>query len=87
MRGTLSIAAKTKKLDVDSRLSLKYYYRTADNLLKQVPDRIAGFWMSTVIVLRFLLGVRAFMLVLKGPAVFRLIEDLFSWFVGSNLPR
>jgi STAM-binding protein len=34
--GTLNIAAKTKKLDVDSRLSLKYYYRTADNLLKQV---------------------------------------------------
>ncbi|KAG0596661.1 hypothetical protein M758_UG274100 [Ceratodon purpureus] len=33
--GTLSITAKTKKLDVDSCLSLKYYYRTADNLLKQ----------------------------------------------------
>lgn len=33
--GALSIAANTKKLDVDSRLSLKYYYRTADNLLKQ----------------------------------------------------
>ncbi|KAG0616112.1 hypothetical protein M758_5G091200 [Ceratodon purpureus] len=35
MRGALSIAAKTKKLDVDNRFSLKYYYRTADNLLKQ----------------------------------------------------
>lgn len=35
MKGALDIAAKTKKLDVDSRLSLRYYYRTADNLLKQ----------------------------------------------------
>lgn len=36
MRGALNIAAKTRKLDVDNRLSLKLYYRTADNLLKQV---------------------------------------------------
>jgi STAM-binding protein len=38
MRGPLNIAAKTKKLDVDNRLSLKLYYRTADNLLKQVCE-------------------------------------------------
>lgn len=36
MEGTLTIAAKTKRVDVDNRLPLKYYYRTADNLLKQV---------------------------------------------------
>ncbi|KAH9571586.1 hypothetical protein CY35_02G101500 [Sphagnum magellanicum] len=35
MRGGLNIAAKTRKLDVDNRLPLKLYYRTADNLLKQ----------------------------------------------------
>uniref|UniRef100_A0A7I4FQ00 MPN domain-containing protein n=1 Tax=Physcomitrium patens TaxID=3218 RepID=A0A7I4FQ00_PHYPA len=35
MEGTLTIAAKTKRVDVDNRLPLKYYYRTADNLLKQ----------------------------------------------------
>jgi hypothetical protein len=39
MRGTLNIAAKAKKRDVDNRFSLKYYYRTADNLLKQVAMR------------------------------------------------
>jgi hypothetical protein len=32
----LSIAAKTKKLDVNNRVPLEYYYRTADSLLKQV---------------------------------------------------
>ncbi|CAK9268576.1 unnamed protein product [Sphagnum jensenii] len=35
MRGGLNIAAKTRKLDVDNRLPLKLYYRTAENLLKQ----------------------------------------------------
>nr|PNR52677.1 hypothetical protein PHYPA_009051 [Physcomitrium patens] len=35
MEGTLNIAQRTKKVDVDNRLPLKYYYRTADNLLKQ----------------------------------------------------
>ena len=43
MMGALSIAARTKKLDVDNRLSLKYYYRTADNLLKQVVIRLPVF--------------------------------------------
>ncbi|XP_058087253.1 AMSH-like ubiquitin thioesterase 1 [Magnolia sinica] len=33
--GAISIAASTQKLDVDNRISLRYYYRIADNLLKQ----------------------------------------------------
>ncbi|XP_031500757.1 AMSH-like ubiquitin thioesterase 1 [Nymphaea colorata] len=33
--GGISIAASTRKLDVDSRISLRYYYRIAENLLKQ----------------------------------------------------
>lgn len=31
----IDIAAKTRKLDVDQRLPLKYYYRSADNVLRQ----------------------------------------------------
>ncbi|XP_077244622.1 AMSH-like ubiquitin thioesterase 1 [Tasmannia lanceolata] len=31
----ISIAASAQKLDVDNRISLRYYYRIADNLLKQ----------------------------------------------------
>ncbi|XP_077220007.1 AMSH-like ubiquitin thioesterase 1 [Tasmannia lanceolata] len=33
--GGISIAASAQKLDVDNRISLRYYYRIADNLLKQ----------------------------------------------------
>ncbi|KAL4179076.1 hypothetical protein AMTRI_Chr13g85490 [Amborella trichopoda] len=33
--GWISIAASAKKLDVDNTISLRYYYRIADNLLKQ----------------------------------------------------
>ncbi|KAF3628025.1 AMSH-like ubiquitin thioesterase 1 [Capsicum annuum] len=33
--GQINIAASTKKLDVDNRISLKIYYRIADNILKQ----------------------------------------------------
>ncbi|KAH6801770.1 associated molecule with the SH3 domain of STAM 1 [Perilla frutescens var. frutescens] len=33
--GLLNIAAVTKKIDVDNRISLRYYYRIADNILKQ----------------------------------------------------
>lgn len=33
--GRLSIAAVTKKIDVDNRISLRYYNRIADNILKQ----------------------------------------------------
>lgn len=36
MAGALDIAAKTRKIDVDNRLSLRFYYRTAANLLRQV---------------------------------------------------
>ncbi|KAG0615783.1 hypothetical protein M758_5G066800 [Ceratodon purpureus] len=35
MSDTLSIVAKTKKLDVNNHLPLEYYYRTADSLLIQ----------------------------------------------------
>ncbi|KAL6007516.1 hypothetical protein ACLOJK_033014 [Asimina triloba] len=38
--GAISIAASTRKLDVDNRISLRYYYRIADTLLKQ-----AGTWL------------------------------------------
>lgn len=34
--GTINIAASAQKLDVDNRISLRYYYRIADNILKQV---------------------------------------------------
>ncbi|MCE3216340.1 hypothetical protein HAX54_006160 [Datura stramonium] len=33
--GQINIAARTKKLDVDNRISLRIYYRIADNVLKQ----------------------------------------------------
>ncbi|XXG65238.1 hypothetical protein AAC387_Pa05g2993 [Persea americana] len=33
--GAICIAASAQKLDVDNRISLRYYYRIADNLLKQ----------------------------------------------------
>ncbi|KAL1554802.1 ubiquitinyl hydrolase 1 [Salvia divinorum] len=33
--GRFNIAAVTKKIDVDNRISLRYYYRIADNILKQ----------------------------------------------------
>ncbi|KDP20138.1 hypothetical protein JCGZ_05907 [Jatropha curcas] len=33
--GTINIAASAQKLDVDNRISLRYYYRIADNILKQ----------------------------------------------------
>ncbi|WVZ23961.1 hypothetical protein V8G54_002505 [Vigna mungo] len=32
---TINIAASTQKLDVDNRLALRFYYRIADNILKQ----------------------------------------------------
>lgn len=34
--GGINIAASAQKLDVDNRISLRYYYRIADNILKQV---------------------------------------------------
>lgn len=33
--GGINIAASAQKLDVDSRISLRFYYRIADNILKQ----------------------------------------------------
>lgn len=33
---TINIAASTQKVDVDNRLALRFYYRIADNILKQV---------------------------------------------------
>lgn len=33
--GGINIAASAQKLDVDNRISLRYYYRIADNILKQ----------------------------------------------------
>ncbi|XP_008797799.2 AMSH-like ubiquitin thioesterase 1 [Phoenix dactylifera] len=33
--GAISIAASAQRLDVDNRISLRYYYRIADNLIKQ----------------------------------------------------
>ncbi|CAI8619854.1 unnamed protein product [Vicia faba] len=32
---TINIAARTQKLDVDNRISLRFYFRIADNVLKQ----------------------------------------------------
>ncbi|KAK4794593.1 hypothetical protein SAY86_012587 [Trapa natans] len=33
--GRINIAASTQRLDVDNRISLRYYYRIVDNILKQ----------------------------------------------------
>ena len=32
----INIAKSAQKIDVDNRISLRYYYRIADNILKQV---------------------------------------------------
>lgn len=32
----INIAASAQRLDVDNRIALRYYYRIADNILKQV---------------------------------------------------
>jgi len=37
MMGSMGIAAETKKRDVDGRVPLEFYSRTANNLLAQVP--------------------------------------------------
>ncbi|KAK4350030.1 hypothetical protein RND71_029343 [Anisodus tanguticus] len=53
--GQINIAARTKKLDVDNRLSLKIYYRIADNVLKQADIfRAEGDFIDLyVMLLRF----------------------------------
>lgn len=33
---SINIAASAQRLDVDNRISLRYYFRIADNILKQV---------------------------------------------------
>lgn len=33
---TIDLDSITRKVDVDNRIPLRYYYRIADNLLKQV---------------------------------------------------
>lgn len=33
---SVNIAASAQRLDVDNRISLRYYFRIADNILKQV---------------------------------------------------
>ncbi|MFS7991176.1 hypothetical protein Hanom_Chr12g01067731 [Helianthus anomalus] len=36
MRSTINVAANTQKINVDNRISLRYYFRIADNILRQV---------------------------------------------------
>lgn len=33
---SINIAASAQRLDVDNRITLRYYFRIADNILKQV---------------------------------------------------
>lgn len=40
--GRINIAASAQRLDVDNRISLRYYCRIADNILKQV-------WVSVLL--------------------------------------
>lgn len=50
----INIAASAQKLDVDNRIAIRYYYRIADNILRQV------FPILTIIIislLRLFLGV------------------------------
>ncbi|KAJ0487878.1 putative proteasome endopeptidase complex [Helianthus annuus] len=35
MRSTINVAANTQKINVDNRISLRYYFRIADNILRQ----------------------------------------------------
>jgi len=44
---TINIAASTQKLDVDNRLALRFYYRIADNILKQVFLRYTAYDVNT----------------------------------------
>lgn len=40
--GTINIAASAQKLDVDNRIALRFYYRIADNILRQVRCFLFG---------------------------------------------
>lgn len=46
--GGINIAASAQKLDVDSRISLRFYYRIADNILKQVTVSILTAILSLI---------------------------------------
>jgi hypothetical protein len=41
---SLNIERSAKRVDVDNRIALRYYYRIADNLIRQVMT-LAGFWL------------------------------------------
>lgn len=45
--GGFTIAGSAQKLDVNNRIALRYYYRIADNILKQVPTLLI--WTSAYI--------------------------------------
>lgn len=46
----INIAASAQKLDVDNRISLRYYYRIADNILKQVYSLIIFIYFPVELV-------------------------------------
>lgn len=49
----INIAAIAQRLDVDNRIAIRYYYRIADNILKQVSVTLAWFnycWAELFVV-------------------------------------
>lgn len=49
--GRINIAASARRHDVDNRISLRYYYRIADNILKQVWVSFSCFCLQDIWIL------------------------------------
>lgn len=50
----INIAASAQRLDVDNRISLRYYHRIADNILKQVFLLIKFIFFPVKIIYAFI---------------------------------
>ena len=46
--GEINIAMSAQKLDVDNRISLRFYYRIADNILRQVHNLFTLFYVDSI---------------------------------------
>jgi len=46
--GEINIAMSAQKLDVDNRISLRFYYRIADNILRQVHNLFTLFYVDLI---------------------------------------
>jgi hypothetical protein len=85
----INVTASARKLDVDNRISLRYYFRIADNVLKQVsqpPPKslliIVNFhfrvWYSTISEYCFWIIIQA------KFELFMLCAVFFFFFCGFN---